>query len=225
MMRAFAWAGGALFVASLAFTGITYGVSFGDAAPWNGWTAVAYDAALFSAFALHHSLFARLSIKDRLASIVPEPALRSLYVWVASLLLIAVCVAWRTIGGQAYDTVGAWGRGAHAIAQLAGVLLIARSVRSIDALELAGIHRSRMNGTLTVSGPYGIVRHPVYLGWMLVVFGAARMTGDRLVFAAVSSLYLVVAIPWEERALAREFGAAYARYKEAVRWRVMPYLY
>jgi methanethiol S-methyltransferase len=60
---------------------------------------------------------------------------------------------------------------------------------------------------------------------MLVVFGAAAMTGDRLAFAIITSLYLVVAIPWEERSLERVFGDSYRRYRREVRWRVLPYVY
>jgi protein-S-isoprenylcysteine O-methyltransferase Ste14 len=51
------------------------------------------------------------------------------------------------------------------------------------------------------------------------------MTGDRLTFAAITSIYLLVAIPWEERALERSFGGAYTRYRNQVRWRVLPYVY
>jgi protein-S-isoprenylcysteine O-methyltransferase Ste14 len=60
---------------------------------------------------------------------------------------------------------------------------------------------------------------------MLIVFGAGHMTGDRLAFAAITSLYIVVAIPWEERALERAFGDDYARYRARVRWRVIPFVY
>jgi methanethiol S-methyltransferase len=80
-------------------------------------------------------------------------------------------------------------------------------------------------GALQIVGPYRWVRHPIYLGWMLVVFGAAHMTGDRLTFAVISSLYLVVAVPWEEQSLRQSFGADYDRYKQQVRWRILPYLY
>jgi protein-S-isoprenylcysteine O-methyltransferase Ste14 len=58
-----------------------------------------------------------------------------------------------------------------------------------------------------------------------VVFGSAHMTGDRLLFAALSTFYLIVAIPWEERSLVAAFGQAYVRYAERVRWRMIPYLY
>ena len=60
---------------------------------------------------------------------------------------------------------------------------------------------------------------------MLVVFGAAHLTGDRLAFAVISSLYLIIAVPWEERSLEREFGQEYLRYKQQVKWRIIPYLY
>jgi protein-S-isoprenylcysteine O-methyltransferase Ste14 len=75
---------------------------------------------------------------------------------------------------------------------------------------------------LTVGGPYTWVRHPIYLGWVLLVFGAPAMTTGRLCFATVSTLYLIVAIPLEERSLTGEFGAAYARYRRQVRWRLIP---
>ncbi len=105
----------------------------------------------------------------------------------------------------------------------------------IDPLELAGIRTPDEDagaGTtparpsaLQIAGPYRLVRHPLYLGWILVVFGAAHMTGDRLAFAVISSFYLLVAVPWEERSLRQSFGEDYDRYKRLVRWRVVPYLY
>jgi protein-S-isoprenylcysteine O-methyltransferase Ste14 len=69
------------------------------------------------------------------------------------------------------------------------------------------------------------VRHPLYLGWMLVVFAVAHMTADRFAFATISSLYLVIAVPWEERSLRQSFGATYTAYETTVRWRVIPYVY
>jgi protein-S-isoprenylcysteine O-methyltransferase Ste14 len=60
---------------------------------------------------------------------------------------------------------------------------------------------------------------------VLAVFGAAHMTGDRLAFAVTSSLYLVIAVPWEERSLRKAFGEDYARYVRAVRWRIIPFVY
>ena len=73
-----------------------------------------------------------------------------------------------------------------------------------------------------MGGPYRWLRHPIYFGWVLFVFGAPAMTNGRLLFAGLSTLYLVVAIPLEERGLRAEFGQAYVDYQRTVRWRLVP---
>jgi methanethiol S-methyltransferase len=222
--RVFVWAGGAMFAGSLAVCALTYLVAFDRRAPPHGWQPVAANVMLFSLFAAHHSAFARVRVKRALAAAVPPRLLRSFYVWVASALLVIVCVLWQPIGGELYAAHGARAA-AHVIVQLAGAWLIGRSVARIDALELAGIRPAAEGGDLQVGGPYRLVRHPLYLGWMLAVFGTPRMTGDRLAFALMTSTYLVIAIPWEEHALMRTFGDAYGHYKLKVRWRLIPFIY
>jgi protein-S-isoprenylcysteine O-methyltransferase Ste14 len=223
--RLFVWCGGALFVLSLAACGYAYLIVWASpSTTGGGWTGVAVNAALFAVFALHHSLFARESIKSRVASVVPDRLLRSFYVWTASLLLVIVLALWQPIAGDVYTATG-WRAIAHAAVQLIGVWLIARSVAQIDALELAGIKPASGIDALQIAGPYRWVRHPLYLGWLLAVCGAAHMTADRLTFAILTTAYLLAAIPWEERSLLRTFGEPYARYQRLVRWRIVPYLY
>ena len=103
--RLFVWAGGVLFVGSLTMCAYSYLVRW--AVPHDSeWAALGFDAIVFSVFALHHSLFARTRVKDRLGRLLPERLLRSVYVWIASLLLIAVCLLWQPIGGVAYQHTG-----------------------------------------------------------------------------------------------------------------------
>jgi protein-S-isoprenylcysteine O-methyltransferase Ste14 len=220
--RLIAWAGGAVFVASLALAAWWYGVWLGRAAPFAGWPPLASDATLFLVFAAHHSALARPSMQALVGRVCPARLLRTLYVWTASVLLIAVCLLWQPIGGDVYGTTRAPAY-VHAALAAAGVLLIVLSVRAIDPLELAGIRPSHSG--LQIAGPYRLVRHPLYLGWMLVVFAPPHMTGDRLLFAIISSAYVLVAIPWEERTLEDTFGEAYVSYRRHVRWRVIPYVY
>lgn len=221
--RIFAWAGGAAFVASLAVLA-SWLVLLGRPHPFAGWQPMAFDAMLFVVFAAHHSLLARASVQDAMRKIFPDRLLRTVYVWTASVLLMLVCWLWQPIGGEVYRSAGSMTL-VHIAVALAGLLLIVLSVRAIDALDLAGIRKSHEISNLQITGPYRLVRHPLYLGWMFVVFAPANMTGDRLFFAVISSAYLIVAIPWEERSLEAAYGADYAGYKRLVRSRVIPYVY
>jgi protein-S-isoprenylcysteine O-methyltransferase Ste14 len=184
-------------------------------------------------FAFHHSLFAREWVKERLG-FIPSSMIRSFYVWIASLLLIILIGLWSTVGGTVYHVTGP-AAAAHAAVQLTGLWLISLAVAGLDPLELAGIRQASrpprstasppLAPSLQIKGPYRWVRHPLYLGWMLALFGAAHMTGDRLAFAVLTSLYLIVGVRWEERSLERSLGAEYGRYARQVRWRIVPYLY
>jgi protein-S-isoprenylcysteine O-methyltransferase Ste14 len=171
-------------------------------------------------------------VKAWLVRRVPAYLERPLYVWVASLLFLGMCLAWQPISGEAWRIEGPWAWAAHAV-QAAGLAFTAAGARNLSALELAGIHQvgiahasSRpITTTITDDGLYGWVRHPIYLGWLLMVGAAPTMTWGRLVFAVVSVAYLVVAIPWEERSLLEEFGPSYRDYQARVRWRMVPGLY
>ena len=226
MSKLIAWLGGVLFVASLVLTAWWYFAASGQPRPFAGWTTVAVDTLLVTLFAGHHSLFARERVK-RALTFIPAPLVRSSYVWVASLLLILVLLLWQPIGGTLYSVTGP-SRIVNAVVQAFGLIIIALAVSGLDPLELAGIrHVSEAHRPepLQISGPYRWVRHPLYLGWIVALFATARMTGDRLAFATLTSLYLVLAIPLEERSLRQSFGDDYARYVARVRWRVFPYVY
>lgn len=224
----FARLGAVAFAASLAYLVYFYLVVL--ASTTGGGTSLVAaslcNAALFAVFALHHSLFARTSFKQRVRRLVADRE-RSVYVWVASALLFGVCLLWQPIAGLVYDVTGPW-RGALWALQIGGVLLTVRSAAIINPRELAGLPHDEggSSGTgLLAAGPYRWVRHPIYLGWMLMVFGAPRMTANRLLFAVLSSVYLILAIPLEERSLVEAHGDRYRAYRRMVRWRVLPGLW
>lgn len=228
MSRTFAWAGGLLFVLSLLFVAFSFGWRFQDAGPWSltaGWRPALTDLLLFTVFALHHSLFARTPLKTWVERVGPPELERSIYVWIASLLFLTVCAVWQPVPGALWQLSGLPALLLHGL-QLAGVILTLVAARHLDVLTLAGIRQARHEAGPAVSldetGPYAFVRHPIYLGWFLMVWGAPAMTGTRLVFAAASGFYLLLAITFEERDLRRAFGAAYGRYMQRVRWKVLP---
>jgi protein-S-isoprenylcysteine O-methyltransferase Ste14 len=227
------WSGAVLFVASLGFFLYSYVVRFGEPARGTAFALpTLVNLGLFTAFALHHSALARSGSKAWLTRFVPGYLERSLYTIASSLLFIAVCAAWRPVPGVLYEVTGIWAIAGYVV-QIAGVLLTAHGARAIDVLDLAGVRPFLLasRGTpprhvpLETRGVYAIVRHPVYLAWALLVFGSPLMTGTQAVFALVSTAYLALAIPFEERGLVETFGHEYEVYRQRVRWRMIPGVY
>lgn len=223
--------GAGLFLVSLGWGGKAYFESFDRVAPAGSspWPPLLIDVALFSAFALHHSVLARTPLKQWLHARVGHDAERSLYVIIASALYLLCCLAWRPLPGTWYAASGAWWWFGAAV-QAVGVIVTLVAARTLNLRELMGLEAPRRPTghdpvPLETRGLYGLVRHPIYLGWLLFVFGAPVMTSTRLTFAIVSVAYLVVAIPYEERSLVEAFGDAYRQYQRAVRWRMLPGVY
>jgi hypothetical protein len=244
----FAWTGAIVFVLSLSYFVYSYWVVFGRTAdgPLRA-SAVIWDVALFSAFAAHHSVFAREPVRRRLARTLPHLE-RSVYVWVASLLFIVVCWLWQPVAGVVWELDGP-ARVAAVVVHVGGIVFSVYSASLIDAFELAGVRqlnaqRPTPNSQLfptpnaqrpatpnsqpeefKTTGPYGLVRHPIYLGWFLIVFAAGTMTMTRFVFAVVSCVYILVAIPFEEQSIRSSSGGAYERYMKRVPRKLIPGLY
>jgi protein-S-isoprenylcysteine O-methyltransferase Ste14 len=227
----FAWLGAALFAASLGWFVFSYFVRFPELPLADGAAAaVAWNLALFTIFAFHHSLFARDVVRVGVERLFPGRE-RSVFVWVASLVFAGVCAAWHGVPGAAWHAGGAaaW---ALYVTRAAGIVLTLRAAAILDIWELAGTrpprHAAGEHGgaaTFTRQGPYGWVRHPIYTGWFLVVFSVPAMTATQLVFAVVSSAYLIVGMVFEERSLVAAAPKAYREYQQAVRWKVIPGIY
>jgi methanethiol S-methyltransferase len=236
----FAWGGAAIFFVSLAFFFYSHLVAYARPVAETARGAVAFDIALFSLFALHHSVFARHAVRARVRRVVPPGLERSAYVWAASVLFIVVCALWQPVAGVFWQVGGA-PRAVLWALQLFGVWLTLRSAAIIDIRDLAGLRSTDGAGRAGIAGeagsegapptvfkaagPYAWVRHPIYTGWFLLVFATSPMTGTRLLFAVVSSAYLLLAIPLEERSLRETTNGAYERYVRQVRWKLVPGIY
>jgi methanethiol S-methyltransferase len=223
-----AWTGAGLFVGSLLYTLYSYQVRFvagGTGASWL--QPLAVNIALFTVFAVHHSVLARSALKQRVVARVGLALERPLYVWIASLLLVLCCAYWHLLPGRAYAWPDRWALIPRGLQVLGGVITLL-AARKLDVLELAGVRTRRANAPrhpLETHGLYALVRHPIYLGWVLLVLGAPDMTWTRASFAALSIVYLAVAVPYEERDLVAVYGQAYRAYQRRVPWRFVPRVY
>ena len=226
---AFAWFATAVFAVSLTWFLVAYLTSYGvEPAAGLRWRPLLADSALFTAFALHHSLFARTPLKRAVAALVSPSLERAVYTLVASLLFLIVCAWWQPIPGVVYSLAAPWRYLGYGV-QAAGLAFTVRASRALDVLDLSGIRQASAASTgmhpLETGGVYAFVRHPLYFGWFLFVFGAPHMTMTRFWFAVVSTAYLAIAIPFEERSLVHTFGRDYQDYRKRVRWRMIPFLY
>jgi protein-S-isoprenylcysteine O-methyltransferase Ste14 len=220
----FRWSGALVFLLSLLSMPAAYLFRWGQPAADNGHAAAdaITNITLFTLFALHHSIMARTGAKRWITRLVPANLERSLYVWIASILFLAVCLTWRPLPGVAWHVQGP-GVMLY-IVQVFGAVLTLAAARIVGVWELAGVKQPDLNQPIEfkAEGPFALVRHPIYLAWVLMVFAAPTMTMTRLLFAVVSTLYLVAAIPLEERLLVEHFGDRYRAYQQQMRWRLIP---
>lgn len=188
-------------------------------------TAALINLGLLSAFALPHSVMARPAFKSWWTKFVPEAAERSVYVLQSSILLFVVMMYWQPMGGIIWDV-----QGITPLAYLSyglfgfGWALVLASTFAINHFDLFGLRQvvleliGRAYTPLEFKLPllYRFVRHPLYVGWFFAFWATPTMTSAHLLFAVVTSIYILVAIKLEERDLVADFGEDYTDYQKDV---------
>src|SRR5262245_8173016 len=186
--------------------------------------AILVDVALLAAFAVQHSVMARPWWKERWTRLVPRPVERSTYVLLSSLALILLMWQWRPMGGVVWAVEDGLGRGLLRILYASGWVLLLIATFLINHFDLFGLRqvwlelRGRAQTPLRFGTPglYRLVRHPLYVGWLLAFWMTPTMTAAHLLFAVATTAYILVAIRFEERDLVREFGRTYEDYRRRV---------
>jgi len=210
-----------VFVGDLSFARVTVDTGGPQAAPA---TAAVIDVALIALFGLQHSVMARQGFKRWWTRVIPWAAERSVYVLMASVALIVLMTLWRPI-----DSV-VWSISAPLAADLIwalfwiGWLTVLLSTFLINHFELFGLQQAwfhflgRKSEAPKFRQPllYKWVRHPLYLGFFFAFWAAPEMTAGHLLLAAGLSVFMLIAIRYEERDLVTLFGQDYENYRRDV---------
>jgi protein-S-isoprenylcysteine O-methyltransferase Ste14 len=182
---------------------------------------LAIDAGLLTLFAVQHSVMARKWFKEWWTRIVPKPIERSTYTLFSSVALILLFFLWRPLGGVVWSVEDPVGRLVLRSLFAFGWALILYATFLINHFDLFGMRqvwlylRGRTDEGLrfTTPGPYRLVRHPLYVGWLLAFWMTPVMTFAHLLFSLATTAYILLAIQFEERDLVRQFGDSYEEYR------------
>jgi protein-S-isoprenylcysteine O-methyltransferase Ste14 len=189
--------------------------------PWT--TALLVDLGLLGLFAIQHSVMARQGFKRFLTRFLSPVIERSTYVLASSLALILLFWQWQPIGGVVWNIQNETARALLYTGFAFGWLLVLTATFAINHFDLFGLRQVWRNllglpqSQLRFTTPvlYRVVRHPLYVGWFFTFWCAPTMTVTHLFFAVVTTVYILLAIQFEERDLLREHPE-YAAYRKQV---------
>ena len=188
------------------------------AAPSTAW---AINIGLILLFGIQHSVMARAGFKNMITGVVPAHLERSTFVGISGLVLLALTALWQPLPGVIFQLDG-MARTAAWIVYGFGWAIVVVSTQLIDNRTLHGLRQSfsgdatESSGELLTPSLYKLVRHPMMLGFLIVLWATPDMTQGRLLLAAAMTIYLFVGMHFEEKALVRHFGTAYEEYKNTV---------
>lgn len=186
--------------------------------------ALLINLALLAVFGLQHSVMARPAFKRIWTKIIPAAAERSTYCLLSSLALILLFWQWQPLGGTIWHVQEAASRAVLYTLYGFGWVLLVFVTFLINHFDLFGLRqvylnlRGREYKRLDFQTPmfYKYVRHPLYIGWFIIFWATPTMTAAHLVLALATTIYILVAIRFEERDLAAEHGEVYVSYRRRV---------
>jgi len=184
--------------------------------------ALLVDTALLMLFGLQHSVMARPRFKAWWTRFVPHAIERSTYVLASSAVLIATYALWQPIAAPVWSVGNPIGANALTALFFGGVGLVLYSTFLIDHFDLFGLrqvvlyfrNREYRDRHFKLPLLYRLIRHPLYVGWIITFWATPAMSVGHFLFALVMTGYILVAIPLEERDLTNLHGDAYRRWRE-----------
>ena len=188
------------------------------------WPSLIVNLGLLALFGLQHSVMARPAFKRLWTRVVPDHVERSTYVLASSLALIVLFWQWRPMTASVWNTTT---EPYHTLLWVAcglGWALVLVSTFMISHAHLFGVRqvadyfgrKPPSQPDFQIRGLYRQMRHPIMTGFLVAFWSTPDMTTGHLLFAVVTTGYILVALQFEERDLIAAFGERYHRYREQV---------
>ncbi len=186
--------------------------------------AALIDMGLIALFGIQHSVMARPGFKAAWTKVVPVPIERSIYCLASAVVLAILFLYWHPIAGTVWNVTQPAGRYILWGLFFAGWGIVFISTWLINHFELFGLAQVWRNWRGTVAAPltltrpffYKLVRHPIYAGFILAFWATPTMSYGHLLLAVGMTIYVLIAIRYEERDLVAHFGPVYEEYREEV---------
>ena len=186
--------------------------------------AIATDLILLGIFALQHSGMARQGFKQWWTKIIPQPIERSTYILFSSCCLFLFVFCWQPLGGIVWQIQNpVLIMSLHILAVMGG-LMAASATFLTNHFDLFGLRQvylywqNKDYTTLEFKTPalYHFIRHPIYTGTLMILWSTATMTISHLLLAMGLTIYILGAIPLEEKDLVECYGQDYKEYQTRV---------
>ncbi len=184
--------------------------------------ALLVNIGVFGLFSIQHSVMARPRFKAWWTQFIPEAAERSTYVMLSGIAMLVMMLCWQPLGGTVWSVDEPVAMGLLYGVYALGWCILVGSTFALNHFDLFGLrqvwleYRGKPYTHLEFAtpGPYRLVRHPLYVGWLTLAWATPTMTVAHLAFALATTVYIVIAIQWEEKDLVSFHGEKYVDYRK-----------
>lgn len=213
------------FLYAIGFTGnvvVPRSIDSGPSYPLG--QALLINILLLGLFAIQHTIMARPAFKRWFTRFVPVEAERSTFVLLTSVILLLIFWEWRAVDGVIWDLSGTTAGTILSVLFWFGWGIVFVSTFLINHFDLFGLRQVYLNFTgKTYHHPpfmtrslYRFVQHPIMTGFLIAFWATPTMTTGHLLFAAVTSAYIMIGVRFEERDLSAALGDQYVAYRQKV---------
>lgn len=188
-------------------------------------SALLVNFGLIMLWSLQHSIMARPAFKELLTKIIPKSIERSTYVLLSGIILLIICINWRSLEGMVWDVENSLAGGLLLALHISGWVIAVVATFLINHFELFGLQQVWFNfkgkpepvASYSEKFLYKLVRHPLQLGILMGLWFAPTMSATLFCLSAMMTAYIFIGLHYEEKDLVSSLGESYVNYKKRVR--------